>query len=128
MAKKTHLWNRRSPGLFAWGERGTLKLSCIRHGSAKRRHGREELKQDCADSNRHFPQTIQRPGVAHFCERKPPLFERHTYLRLFTITRLEHYRRKLGELGARHVLAGNPIADCKTLLATVSNEGHVFLS
>jgi hypothetical protein len=74
--------------------------------------------------------------VAHFCERKPQLFERHTYLRPFTITRLEHYRRKLGELGAwlavlneeRHVLAGNPIADYKTLLATVSNEGHVFLS
>jgi hypothetical protein len=52
--------------------------------------------------------------VAHFCERKPLLFDRHAYSRPFTIARLEHHRRKRGELGAwiavlneeRHVLAG----------------------
>jgi len=74
----------------------------------------EELKKDCADSRWHFPKTIRRPRVAHFCERKPLLFDRHTYSRPFTIARLEHLRRKRGELGAwlavlneeRHVLVG----------------------
>jgi hypothetical protein len=76
--------------------------------------GREQLNQDCVDSNWHFPKTIHRLRVAHFCEHKPLLFERHSYSRPLTIARLEHHRRKHGELGAwlpvlneeRHVLVG----------------------
>jgi hypothetical protein len=62
--------------------------------------GREQLNQDCVDSNWHFPKTIQRLRVAHFCERKPLLFERHSYSRPLTIARLEHHPRKHGVLGA----------------------------
>ena len=125
--QETDSWNRQSPGLFAWGEMGTLNylvytmaqrnelkiaVSDLQHISGH--HGTEELKQDCADSSWHFPKTIQRPRVAHFCERKPMLFDRHAYSRPFTIARLEHHRRKRGELGAwlavlneeRHLLAG----------------------
>jgi hypothetical protein len=76
-------------------------------------HGVDELVQDCADSNWHFPKTIRRPRVAHFCGRKPLLFDRSAYSRPFTIARLEHHRRQHGEIGAwlavldeeRHVLA-----------------------
>jgi hypothetical protein len=107
------LWNKQSPGLFAWGEMGTLNylvyamaqrkglkivVSDLQHISGH--HGVKELKQDCADSRWHFPKTIQRPRVAHFCGRKPLVFDRHTYSRPFTIARLEHYRRSRGELGA----------------------------
>jgi hypothetical protein len=111
--QKTDSWNRQSPGLFAWGEMGTLNylvyamaqrnelkiaVSDLQHISGH--HGIEELKQDCAHSGWHFPKTIQRPRVAHFCERKPMLFDRYAYSRPFTIARLEHHRRKHGELGA----------------------------
>jgi len=76
--------------------------------------GVDELKQDCADSNWHFPQEVSRPRVAHFCRRKPFLFDRQSYARPFTIARLEHHRRYYGDLGAwlavlseeRHLLAG----------------------
>jgi len=81
-------------------QRNELKIgvSDLQHVSGH--HGIEELEQDCADSNWHFPKTIQRPRVAHFCGRKPFLFDRHAYSRPFTIARLEHHRRRRGELGA----------------------------
>jgi hypothetical protein len=77
-------------------------------------HGKEELMKDCIGAGWHFPKEIRRPRVAHFCGRKPFLFDRHAYSRPFTIARLEHYRRQRGEVGAwlavlndeRHVLAG----------------------
>ena len=46
------------------------------------------------------PAKIQRPRVAHFCGRKPFLFDRQCYSRPFTIARLEHHRRHHGEFGA----------------------------
>jgi hypothetical protein len=64
-------------------------------------HGVDELKQDCARSNWHFPKHIQRSHVAHFCGRKPFLFDRKAYCRPFTIARLEHHRRRSGEVGAQ---------------------------
>jgi hypothetical protein len=99
-------WDRQSPGLFAWGEMGMLNylvyamaqrnelkigVSDLQHVSGH--HGVDELKKDCATSNWHFPKTIRRPRVAHFCGRKPFLFDRDSYLRPFTIARLEHHRR-----------------------------------
>jgi len=77
-------------------------------------HGRQELEQDCAGAGWKFPETIHHPRVAHFCYRKPFLFDRNAYSRPFTIARLEHHRRHHGNLGAwlgvlnedRHVLAG----------------------
>jgi hypothetical protein len=77
-------------------------------------HGKEELMRDCVGHGWHFPKEIRRPRVAHFCGRKPFLFDRHAYSHPFTIARLEHHRRQHGELGAwlsvlneeRHVLAG----------------------
>jgi hypothetical protein len=103
---KVESWDRQISGLFAWGEMGMLNYhvhSMTRRGELKTtmsnlqhiwgHHGVDELKQDCADSNWHFPKTIRRPRVAHFCGRKPFLFDRDSYSRPFTIARLEHHRR-----------------------------------
>jgi len=110
---RTESWGRQSPGLFAWGEMGMLNY--LVHAMAQRKqlkiamsdlqhigghHGVDELKQDCADSNWYFPKAVRRPRVAHFCERKPSLFDGKTYSRPFTIARLEHHRRHHSDLGA----------------------------
>jgi hypothetical protein len=110
---KAESWERQSPGLFAWGEMGMLNylvyamaqrnelnivVSDLQHIGGH--HGVDELKQDCADSDWHFPNRIGRPRVAHFCGRKPVLFDRNTYSRPFTIARLEHHRRRHRRLGA----------------------------
>ena len=110
---RTESWGRQSPGLFAWGEMGMLNY--LVHAMAQSyelkivrsdlqhiggHHGVDELKQDCAASNWHFPKTIRRPRVAHFCERKPFLFDQRAYSRPFTIARLEHQRSHGSEFGA----------------------------
>lgn len=111
---EAELWGRETPGLFgdfyeqpllnyfvhSMAKRGELKvaMSDLQHISGH--HGVDELKQDCADSNWHFPKEVRRPRVAHFCGRKPFLFDRQSYSRPFTIARLEHHRRQRSELGA----------------------------
>jgi len=111
---EAELWSKETPGLFgdfyeqpllnyfvhSMTQRGDLKVavSDLQHISGH--HGVDELEQDCADSNWHFPQKVRRPRVAHFCGRKPFLFDRQSYSRPFTIARLEHHRRHHGELGA----------------------------
>jgi hypothetical protein len=122
---RTESWAQQSPGLFAWGEMGMLNY--LVYAMAQRKelkiavsdlqhigghHGIDELKQDCADSDWHFPDRIRRPRVAHFCGRKPLVFDRHAYSRPFTIARLEHHRHQRGELGA--------------WLAVLNEEGHVL--
>src|SRR5437867_2937917 len=95
-------------------QRGELKVAVSHLQHICEHHGVDELKQDCADSNWHFPKKVRRPRVAHFCGRKPFLFDRQSYSRPFTIARLEHHRRQHGELGAwlevlseeRRVLSG----------------------
>ena len=124
---KVQAWAKQVPGLFAWGEMGMLNY--LVHAMTQRReikstmsnlqhlwvhHGKEELMEDSVGIDWHFPKQIRRPRVAHFCGRKPFLFDRHAYSRPFTIARLEHHRRRHGELGAwlavlnedRRVLAG----------------------
>jgi hypothetical protein len=119
--------SREVPGMFAWGDMGILNYlvhKMAQTGDLKTtvsdlqhiwgHHGKEELIQDCIGLGWHFPKEIRRPRVAHFCGRKPFLFDRHAYSRPFTIARLEHHRRQHSELGAwlavlneeRHVLAG----------------------
>ena len=111
---EVEFWGKETPGLFgdfsdqpllnyfvhSMTQRGELKvaMSDLQHISGH--HGIDELKQDCADSNWHLPQKVRRPRVAHFCGRKPFLFDRQSYSRPFTIARLEHHRRHHGELGA----------------------------
>jgi hypothetical protein len=111
--KRAESWGRESPGLFAWGEMGTLNylvhamtqrneirtaMSNLQHIWAH--HGKAELMKDCAGGGWHFPTEIRRPRVAHFCGRKPFLFDRQAYSRPFTIARLEHHRRHHSDLGA----------------------------
>jgi len=87
-------------------------MSNIRYVSVH--NGNEELLEESVGTDWHFPTEIRRPRVAHFCGRKPFLFDRQSYSRPFTIARLEHHRRQHGGLGAwlavlneeRHVLAG----------------------
>jgi len=100
-------------GVFAWGEMGMLNYhvhSMTQRGEIKTvmsnlqhiwgHHGKRELVQDCRGAGWHFPKTIERPRIAHFCGRKPFLFDRKAYSRPFTIARLEHHCRRHGELGA----------------------------
>jgi hypothetical protein len=106
-------WEKKISGLFAWGEMGILNYlvhSMTQRGEVKSvmsdlqhiwaHHGKEELMKDCVSAGWHFPTEIRRPRVAHFCGRKPFLFDRHAYSRPFTIARLEHHRRLHGELDA----------------------------
>ena len=81
-------------------QRGELKAAVSDLQHITWHHGVNELKQDCADSNWHLPKKVRRPRVAHFCGRKPFLFDRHSYSRPFTIARLEHHRRRRSNLGA----------------------------
>jgi hypothetical protein len=110
---KVESWDNQVPGLFAWGEMGMLNYhvhSMTRRGEIKTamsnlqhiwgHHGKQELVQDCHDAGWHFPETIKRPRVAHFCGRKPFLFDHKGYSRPFTIARLENHRAHYGELGA----------------------------
>jgi hypothetical protein len=121
-------WGKETPGLIAdfyeqpllnyfvhsMTQCGELKVavSDLQHISGH--HGVDELKQDCADSNWHFPKKVARPRVAHFCGRKPFLFDRQSYSRPFTIARLEHHRRHRSNLEA--------------WLAIMTEEARVLLS
>ncbi len=104
---------RREPGLFAWGDMGMLNYmvhAATQRGKLKTamtdlqhipgHHGTAEFERDCAGAGWRFPKEIRRPRVAHFCGRKPFLFDRHAYSRPFTIARLEHHRRHHSDLGA----------------------------
>ena len=86
--------------VHAMGQRGELQttVSDLHHVPAHQ--GRAEFEQDCAGNGWRFPQQIRRPRVAHFCGRKPFLFDRQAYSRPFTIARLEHHRRHHSDLGA----------------------------
>jgi hypothetical protein len=124
---KVEAWGRQEPDMFAWGEMGMLNYSV--HSMTQRgeirscmsdlqhvwgHHGNAELERDCDGAGWRFPKKISRPRVAHFCGRKPFLFDRKAYSRPFTIARLEHHRRRRGSWGAwlallneeRRVLAG----------------------
>ena len=63
-------------------------------------HGKEEFIEDCSGPGWKFPSKIERPRIAHFCGRKPLMFDSKSYSRPFTIARLEHHRKKNGEMGA----------------------------
>jgi hypothetical protein len=106
-------WEKKVPGLFAWGDMGMLNYHV--HSMTQRKeiktatsnlqhiwehHGKQELIQDCRTAGWHFPKTIDRPRIAHFCGRKPFLFDRKAYSRPFTLARLEHHRRRYGKPGA----------------------------
>jgi len=106
-------WGRQEPNMFSWGDMGMLNY--LVHAAADRgelktatadlqhipeHHGSAEFDRDCADASWHFPKTIRRPRVAHFCGCKPLLSNAKAYSRPFTIARLEHHRRYHGELGA----------------------------
>ncbi len=111
---KAEFWGKETPGLFgdfyeqpllnyfvhSMTQRGELKIAVSDLQHIAGHHGLTELKQDCADSSWHFPKTILRPRAAHFCGRKPFLFDRQSYSRPFTIARLEHHRRRCSNLGA----------------------------
>ena len=110
---KVESWNKQVSGLFAWGEMGMVNYhvhSMAQRGEIKTamsnlqhiwgHHGKEEFVQDCRGAGWHFPKTIKRPRIAHFCGRKPFLFDHKAYSRPFTIARLEHNRSRRGELGA----------------------------
>jgi len=86
--------------VHAMAQKGDLKVGIVDLQHIWAHHGKDELEQDCIDSGWHFPKTINRPKVAHFCGRKPFLSDLKSYSRPFTIARLEHYRRNHGELGA----------------------------
>ena len=110
-------WQKQSPDLFQFGDIGMLNY--IVHSKRQREemrvamtdlqhiwahHGKEELAQDCIGSSWRFPEHIERPRIAHFCGRKPSIFDRQAYSKPFTIARLEHHRRRHSVLGAWGVI------------------------
>lgn len=110
----TESWNQGTPGgLFKFGEQGILTylvhsmsqrgeiaitVSDLQHIPAH--HGTTNFDRDCFGADWHFPRKVAGPCVAHFCGRKPFLFDRKAYSRPFTIARLEHHRRNRGNVGA----------------------------
>jgi hypothetical protein len=134
---KVESWNQQSPGLFAWGEMGMLNY--LVHAMTQRgemnsvmsnlqhiwgHHGKEELMEDSLGIDWHFPKEVRRPRVAHFCGRKPFLFDRQSYSRPFTIARLEHHRRRYGDLGAWLAVFNE---DCRVLASKVNGKiGRLF--
>ena len=124
-------WGEEVPGLFgdfyeqpllnyfihSMTQRGEIKSTMTDLQHIWGHHGVGELEEDCANSNWHFPKTIRRPRVAHFCGRKPFLFDRRAYSRPFTIARLEHRRRQHGNLGAWLPLLNE---DCRVLANKVN--------
>ena len=86
--------------VHAMAQRGDLKTTASDLQHVPGHQGIAEFEHDCASSGWRFPVNIQRPRVAHFCGRKPFLFDRQAYSRPFTIARLEHHRRHHSNLGA----------------------------
>lgn len=86
--------------VHAMGQRGELQTTASDLQHVPAHQGIAEFEQDCAGNGWRFPQQIRRPRVAHFCGRKPFLFDRQAYSRPFTIARLEHHRRHHSDLGA----------------------------
>ena len=140
---EAELWGEETPGLFgdfsdqpllnyfvhSMTQRGEIKSIMSNLQDIWGHHGKEELIKDCNGVGWHFPSEIRRPRVAHFCGRKPFLFDRHAYSRPFTIARLEHHRRHHGELRAwlallnqeRRILAGKVQRRVKGLATLVSS-------
>lgn len=129
-------WTRKCPGMFAWGDMGMLNY--LVHSKAQRgqitvttsdlqhvwgHHGKDELINDCNNSGWRFPAAINRPRVAHFCGRKPFIFDRKAYSRPFTIARLEHHRRHYHEFGAWGALLNE---DLRVMLAKVEQRVKSF--
>ena len=124
------LWGRETPGLFgdfyeqpllnyfvhSMMQRGELRIGMSNLQHIWGHHGKEELMEDSVGVDWHFPKEIRRPRVAHFCGRKPFLFDRQSYSRPFTIARLEHHRRHHGDLGAWLAVFNE---DCRVLVNKV---------
>lgn len=111
--------SRRIPGLFEFGlnsyrgdmgmlnylvhtmaQRGDLKTTVSDLQHIPDYQGIAEFEHDCAGIGWRFPADIQRPRVAHFCGRKPFLFDRKAYSRPFTIARFEHHRHHKNDCAA----------------------------
>jgi hypothetical protein len=110
-------WQKEVPGLFRMGEMGMLNYlvhSLVQKDAINTEmsdlqniplhNGKEELEQDCIGSSWRFPEHIERPRIAHFCGRKPNIFDRQAYSKPFTIARLEHYRRRHSALVAWSII------------------------
>ena len=86
--------------VHSMAQKGDLKATVSDLQHVPGHQGTAEFEQDCAGIGWRFPANIERPRVAHFCGRKPFLFDRQAYSKPFTIARLEHHRCQQGELGA----------------------------
>lgn len=107
-------WNDRTPGgLFQFGDmgslnylvhamtqRGEIQSACSDLQHIPGHEAIQEFEQDRAGAGWQFPAHVKRPRVAHFCGRKPFLFDRNAYSKPFTIARLAHYRLHHSEKGA----------------------------
>jgi hypothetical protein len=100
--------------VHSMSQRGKIKIASSDLQHVWAHHGKQELENDCARAGWHFPKSIVRPRVAHFCYRKPVVFDPRTYSRPFTIARLEHHRRSSGEIAS--------------WLAIYGEDGHILLN
>lgn len=107
-------WNEgKKDGLFRFGDQGILNYLVHSLGQSKQRkiamsdlqynvghHGRREIDLDTCKAGWRFPARILRPRICHFCGHKPLIQNYYAYSQAFTIARLEHHRRRLGNAAA----------------------------
>jgi len=128
---------RENPGMFAFYDMGIInylvhskkqrgelnvEMTDLQHVWAY--HGKAELIQDCLGAGWNFPVSVKRPRVAHFCGRKPWIFDRKSYSRPFTMARLVHHRTSHGELGAWIAILNE---DCQVLAKKVKRRFMRFI-
>jgi len=106
-------------------QRGEIKTGRSNLQHIWEHHGKQELIQDCRGAGWRFPKMIDRPRIAHFCGRKPFLFDRKAYSRPFTIARLEHHRKRHGTRGAWFAVLQE---DCRRLAEKIKGRVGNLLS
>ncbi len=117
--------SEKQPKMFAFDDMGILNYlvhSYTQNGKIKsgysdlqhipEHHGRKEFETDCLGHGWRFPEKIKRPRVAHFCGKKPFLYDFRSYSKPYTIARLQHHRLSHNILVAWLIII---IEDAKTL-------------
>jgi hypothetical protein len=95
--------------VHSMGQRGDLKTTVSDLQHIPGHQGITEFERDCVGNSWRLPEQIRRSRVAHFCGRKPFLFDRQAYSRPYTIARLEHHRARHSDLGAWSAVVGEDL-------------------
>jgi hypothetical protein len=81
-------------------QRGLINVARSDLQYLTRHVGRSEIDRETVECGWRLPVKVSRPRSVHFCGQKPFILNWRSYSFPFTLARLEHYRKKRGELGA----------------------------